>query len=72
MVASATWPSGVPEMPNRLWIWLVTLSGSMTGSLLGLVFFALDRTVDLLFFIPVAWLTWIFRPKDWRNSIDAL
>lgn len=32
MVAWATWLSGVPVMPNRLWIWLVTLSGSSSST----------------------------------------
>jgi hypothetical protein len=59
-------------MPYRLYFWLALQSGSIGASLLALVFFALDRTAEPLIFIPVAWLTWVFRPKDWRDSLNSL
>jgi hypothetical protein len=41
-------------------------------SLLGVLMAALeDGTLALLIFIPIAFLTWAFRPKDWRAAFSG-
>lgn len=59
-------------MSQRHWNWLVIQLGSVTASLLGLIFLLLDGTKEMLIFVPVALLTWILRPNDWRDALWSI
>jgi hypothetical protein len=59
-------------MPYRLYLWLALQSGSVAGSLLALLMLVQDGTAAGLFMISVAVLTWLSRPKDWRDAFSQL